>query len=70
MLDAGSVLVLGFFEGPQLDTFDHKVTTAYRWPVDHMARCLAAAGFREVDRLLRPGHGDRRPHAALAAQAI
>ncbi len=49
--------------------FDHKVTTAYRWPIDALASRLRRAGFREIDRLQRPAEGDARPHGALAATA-
>ena len=54
--------------GARVAAFDHKVVTAYRWPVDEFSERLARAGFREVDRLQRPGDG-ARPHAALAAVA-
>ena len=63
------VLVVGFFEGGRCEPFAHKVVTAYRWPVDEMSSRLAAAGFREVERIQRPQDGDRRPHGALAAVA-
>lgn len=63
------LLVVGFFEGGRCEPFAHKVVTAYRWPVDEMSSRLAAAGFREVERIQRPQDGDRRPHGALAAVA-
>jgi SAM-dependent methyltransferase len=65
----GGVVVVGFFEGPRCEPFEHKVVTARRWPVDEMARRLAEAGLIEVDRLQRPQDGERRPHAAIAAIA-
>ncbi|MEE4021858.1 class I SAM-dependent methyltransferase [Gordonia sp. PKS22-38] len=65
----GGVLVVGFFEGPEVEPFDHKVATAFRWPVDAMSHVLATAGFTELERLSRPGHAGVRPHAALAARA-
>ncbi|MDX3214245.1 class I SAM-dependent methyltransferase [Streptomyces sp. ME02-6991-2B] len=55
-------LLLGFFEsgGGPLDAFDHKVTTAYRWPIDELAALAAAAGFTETGRMLRePGPDER-----------
>nr|WP_245885500.1 class I SAM-dependent methyltransferase [Kineococcus rhizosphaerae] len=70
LLVTGGVLVLGFFDGLVREPFEHKVTTAYRWPVDEMADHLASAGFEEVDRLQRPEDGERRPHAVLAVQAV
>lgn len=65
----GGTLVVGFFDGGEVESFDHKVTTAYRWPADEMSRMLALAGFVEVDRLRRAGTDATRPHAALAARA-
>ncbi|CAN3130360.1 class I SAM-dependent methyltransferase [Mycobacterium sp. smrl_JER01] len=68
-LSDNGTLVIGFFEGDDLEPFAHKVTTAYRWPVDEMSKLLSAAGFVEVDRLRRPGTDVVRPHAALALVA-
>ena len=65
----GGRLVVGFFDGDDIETFDHKVTTAYRWPADELSRRLSMAGFIEVERLQRAGTGSTRPHAALAARA-
>ena len=70
LLAPGGVLVMGFFEGPVREPFEHKVTTAYRWPVEELVGRLASAGFVEVDRLQRPQEGERRPHAVLAARAV
>jgi SAM-dependent methyltransferase len=60
-------LVVGFFDGDELAAFDHKVVTAYRWPVDELSERLARAGFTEVER--RPSDGTHRPYAAIAAGA-
>ena len=71
LLSPTGVLVIGFFDSDSdVSEFDHKVTTAYRWPVDVFAQQLAEAGFSEVQRLQhqfaeRP---DRR-YAAIAARA-
>jgi trans-aconitate methyltransferase len=65
----GGALVVGFFDGAEVEPFAHKVVTAYRWPVDEMARRLVAAGFVEVERLHREQEGERRPYAAIAARA-
>ena len=56
MAPAGK-LVVGFFDGDEIAPFDHKVVTAYRWPVDEFSERLARAGFAEVERLERPGEG-------------
>jgi ubiquinone/menaquinone biosynthesis C-methylase UbiE len=61
-------LVAGFFDGDAVAPFDHKVTTAFFWPVDEFAARLQQAGFTEIERCLRPGTANR-PHAAVAAGA-
>ncbi|WP_410870533.1 class I SAM-dependent methyltransferase [Nocardia sp. A7] len=67
VLTPGGCLVIGFFESTDtVEPFPHKVTTAYRWPVDHLAETLHRAGFTEIDRLHHPASGDVRPYAALA----
>lgn len=68
-LSYNGTLVVGFFEGEDVEPFTHKVTTAYRWPVDDMSEMLSAAGFVEVDRIRRQGTDQVRPHAALAVRA-
>jgi ubiquinone/menaquinone biosynthesis C-methylase UbiE len=66
MVPAGT-LVVGFFDGDELATFDHKVVTAYRWPVDELSERLTRAGFTKVERQRRPSDGTHRPYAAIAA---
>ncbi|MFF5179716.1 class I SAM-dependent DNA methyltransferase [Micromonospora sp. NPDC000316] len=68
-ISPSGMLVLGLFEGDEVAAFDHKVVTAYRWPFDEVSTRLARAGFTEVERLLRPGDGQHRPHGAIAAIA-
>lgn len=70
MAPAGT-LVVGFFDGDEVEAFDHKVVTAYYWPVDAIAQRLQRAGFTEIDRERRPGVAEpgHRPHAAIAAIA-
>jgi hypothetical protein len=68
MVPAGT-LVLAIFAGDSVAAFDHKVVTAYRWPVDEFSERLTRAGFMEVERLQRPSDGTHRPHAAIAAIA-
>jgi SAM-dependent methyltransferase len=67
-LSRSGLLVLGLFEGDELAAFDHKVTTAYRWPAGEMSARLARAGFTVIDRLHRPADTSNRPHLALAAR--
>ncbi|MEU5087569.1 class I SAM-dependent methyltransferase [Streptomyces sp. NPDC021356] len=62
VLAPGGHLLLGFFEseGGPVTAFDHKVTTAYRWPIDDLARLAGDAGFTELGRMLRePGEEER-----------
>ena len=66
----GGVVVIGFFEGDAVEPFEHKVSTAYRWPMDDFAACLAAARFQEIERLRRDQNGARRRHGAIAAVAV
>ena len=70
MAPAGT-LVVGFFDGDEVVAFEHKVMTAYYWPVDAFAARLRQAGFTEIERQQRPGVPEpgRRPHAAIAATA-
>ena len=63
------MVVLGLFNGDEVAAFDHKVVTAYRWPVDELSERLTRAGFTEIERLKRPSEGTHRPHAAIAAIA-
>ncbi|MFV0131470.1 class I SAM-dependent methyltransferase [Streptomyces sp. HMX112] len=62
VLAPGGHLLLAFFEseGGPVTAFDHKVVTAYRWPVDDLAGLAREAGFAEVGRMLRePIEGER-----------
>ncbi|GAA3250171.1 class I SAM-dependent DNA methyltransferase [Nonomuraea helvata] len=73
VLAPGGYLLLGFFEsegGPVLE-FDHKVTPAYRWPIDDLAELAGKAGFVEVGRMLREPYEDerfRRGHLLMRRQ--
>ena len=69
VMTSAGVLVVGFFDGDEVGPFDHKVVTAYRWPVDEFSERLTRAGFTEVERRRRPRDGTHRPHAAIAAVA-
>ncbi|MFJ8832781.1 class I SAM-dependent DNA methyltransferase [Micromonospora aurantiaca] len=65
----GGRLVAGIFVGDEVGAFDHKVATAYRWPVDEFSARLRRAGFAEVERLTRLDDEAHRPHAAVASVA-
>jgi hypothetical protein len=65
------MLIAGFFDSDDaVAGFDHKVITAYHWPVDVFAEHLAKAGFTEVQRP-RQQDAERpdRKYAAIAACA-
>ena len=62
VLAPGGHLLLAFLdaEGEQVTSFDHKVTKAFRWPIDALAAMAGEAGFAEVGRMLRePREGER-----------
>lgn len=68
VLAPGGHLLLAFFEsqGDPVTAFDHRVVTAYRWPVDRLAVLAGRAGFTEVGRVLRePVEGERFRHGRL-----
>ena len=70
-LASSGMLVLGFFDSnDDVAAFDHKVVTAYRWPVDVVSQHLATAGFTEVQwvQWQTPDRPDRK-YAAVAAHA-
>ncbi|MGW1678450.1 class I SAM-dependent methyltransferase [Saccharopolyspora sp. NPDC002376] len=62
VLAPGGHLLLGFFESEDglIEAFDHKVTTAYRWPIDDLAELAGKTGFVEVGRMLREPHEEER----------
>jgi SAM-dependent methyltransferase len=62
-LAPGGHVLLGCFEagdGPVAE-FDHKVTTAYVWPLDELMGLAAAAGLVEVGRMYREHVEGERP---------
>jgi SAM-dependent methyltransferase len=71
LLAPSGTVVVGFFDSDDdVTAFDHKVITAYRWPVDVFSQHLALAGLTETQRLQRqfPERPDRK-YAAIAARA-
>ncbi|MEU5869028.1 class I SAM-dependent methyltransferase [Nonomuraea sp. NPDC047529] len=72
VLAPGGHLLLGFFEaeGDPVTEFDHKVTPAYRWPIDDLADLARKEEFVEVGRMLREPLEDerfRRGHLLMRA---
>ncbi|MGW4942135.1 class I SAM-dependent DNA methyltransferase [Actinoplanes sp. NPDC004185] len=72
ILSPSGRLVIGFFDSDDgVAAFDHKVHTAYRWPVDEFSARLSRAGFTELQRIRQqfPDRPDRK-YAAIAATAV
>ena len=67
VLEPGGSLLVGFFEGPEVERFAHAVAPAYRWPVDSLGAQLNAAGFDVAESHVRKVAGER-PHAAIVAR--
>ena len=67
VLRPGGELLIGFFEGPALEQFDHAVAPAYRWPVSALSEELDAAGFDIIETHTRTTL-TQRPHAAIHAR--
>lgn len=62
-LARGGHVLLGCFEAEkdEVTTFDHKVTKAYRWPLDELSDMAKAAGLREIGRIHREVGENERP---------
>jgi hypothetical protein len=73
VLAPGGHLLVAFFDsedGP-VAVFDHKVASAFRWPIDDLAALAREAEFTEVGRMLRePRENERfrRGHLLLRRQ--
>ena len=63
----GGGLLVGFFEWPNLEPFEHVVTQAYRWPVGEMRELIEAAGFDVLETHTRTEKGVG-PHGAIVAR--
>ena len=70
-LPVGGMLVTGFFNSNRITPFEHKVATAYSWPIDELSDRLRRAGFVEVERQCRPAvtASAIRSQAAIALTA-
>jgi len=68
-VEPGGGLLVGFCRGPELEPFDHAVTTAYFWPVDQLSRMIEEAGFAVSARDTRDDPG-ARPHGAITASRV
>lgn len=63
VLEEGGSLLISFFSGPRLEAFAHPATTAYRWPMNEMARVLEQAGFEIINQQ----SSSRGSHANITA---
>lgn len=63
----GGGLAIGFFEGAELVSFDHAVTTAYIWPVGLLSSQVEQSGFAVTDVHTRVDPGTR-PQGTMIAQ--
>jgi len=69
-LTPGGSILIGFFDGPPREPFQHAVTEAYFWSVETLDALLADAGFTVTStdhRPRTPGEVSTRPHAAITA---
>lgn len=66
ILRPGGGLALGFFEGRELEPFDHAITTAWFWPMQRLVSEVEAAGFTVTHTETRTDPGSRR-HGAITA---
>lgn len=62
----GGGLLIGFFEGPEFEPFDHAITTAYRWPLDALSTLIQGTEFSVAETHTRADPGVR-PHGAIVA---
>ena len=65
-LRPGGSVLRGFFTGPEIAVFDHRVTPAWTWPVPALTGRLAQAGLTVTETHTRTDPG-KRPHAAVVA---
>ncbi|MFR9732044.1 class I SAM-dependent methyltransferase [Saccharopolyspora sp. MS10] len=69
VVEPGGGLLVGFCRGPEVEPFDHAVTTAYFWPIDRLSRAIEQAGFTVAARETRADPG-ARPHGAIVARRV
>lgn len=71
VLTADGTLLVGFFVGSDVDTFDHAVVRAWRWSPDVLAERIVLAGFEVVETLTRSApQSKQRPHGAILARRL
>ena len=71
VVTADGTLLVGFFVGADVETFDHAVVQAWRWSADAFAERLAAAGFEFIETHARfVPLSKPRPHGAILARRV
>jgi SAM-dependent methyltransferase len=65
-LRPGGSLLLGFFSGDRLRPFDHRVVTAWAWPVARMTAAVEATGLTVLSTRDRTAPNGRRNASLLA----
>ncbi len=65
VLRPGGTLLLGYFDGTDIEPFNHTVVRAYRWPVHQLSAELEAAGFTIIETHRRSERGRRNVGAIL-----
>ena len=65
VLRPGGALLLGYFDGAQVESFDHAVVRAYSWPTRDLSAVLETAGFDVIETHRRTERGRRDVGAIL-----
>lgn len=65
VLRPGGTLLLGYFDGAEVEPFDHAVVRAYRWPTRELSAVLETAGFDVIETHRRTERGRRDVGAIL-----
>lgn len=65
-LAPGGSLLIGYFDGPAREPFDHAVITAYHWSAEALAEHLERAGLAVVEAHTRHDPGARRHGTVIA----
>ncbi|MDQ1130108.1 class I SAM-dependent methyltransferase [Microbacterium sp. SORGH_AS_0888] len=69
VLRPSGLLLLGHFHGERVESFDHAVVRAYRWPTAELTGVVESAGFATVETHLRTERG-RRPVGAILCERV
>lgn len=68
LLRPGGTLLLGYFDGPEVEPFDHAIVRAFRWPESALRTALETVGFDIFESHRRCERG-RRPVGAILCEA-